>query len=276
MRSFVFNLVFYVGTTILAATAYLATFVVPTKTIWNWLRFWGRSGQWGVRNILDSKIEIRGMKNLPTDHPPLIAAKHQSELDVLITASLFPDLSSVAMKQLENIPFFGRIIKKLGIIVVDLAIPQNRTTQVIEGARKAYKEGRPIVIYPEGTLMALGARERYRAGIWHIYNDLGISVVPVAMSVGVIWPRRDRKKHPHQSGAYEFLTPIEPGLGMEEFMQKLEHEIETNTMRLIEEHAKGEILEAARDRYARKAANEDIPWQAKERHDREKLKQSAN
>lgn len=273
MRSKFFNAVFVIGTALLAATGYVASFILPGKALRSWLHAWGRCGRWGVRNILNGTIEIRGRENLPTDQPLLIAAKHQSELDVLVTVSEFPDMTAIAMKALEKTPFFGRIIRQLGYIMVDLSIPANRTQQVIDGARVAYDSGRPIVIYPEGTLMNLGAKERYRAGIWHIYNDLGIKVTPVAMSLGVIWPRRDKIKHFGKTGVYEFLPPIEPGLDQETFMALLEETIEVNTMRLIEEHASDEILDAARDRYKRGVANEDEVWQSDQRIARQAMKE---
>lgn len=272
MRSTIFNLVFYVGTALLAASAYLVSFILPGKAMRGWIYTWGTCGRWGVRHILNGTVEVRGRENLPTDQPLLIAAKHQSELDVLVTVSEFPDMTTVAMKTLEKTPFFGRIIRQLGYIMVDLSIPANRTQQVIDGARVAYDTGRPIVIYPEGTLMNLGAKERYRAGIWHIYNDLGIKVTPVAMSLGVIWPRRDKIKHYGKTGVYEFLPPIEPGLDQKTFMAQLEETIESNTMRLIEEHATGDILTAARDRYKRGVANEDEVWQSEQRLARQAMK----
>jgi len=271
MRSTFFNVVFVSGTAVLAFTGYIASFVLPATAMRNWLYAWGTLGQWGVRNILNGTVEVRGREHLPTDQPYVIAAKHQSELDVLMMVALFPDMTTVAMKTLEKTPFFGRIIRRLGFIMVDLAIPDNRTKQVIDGARVAFEEGRPIVIYPEGTLMALGAKERYRGGIWHIYNELGAKVTPVAMSVGVIWPRRDKVKYMNQTGAFEFLPPIEPGLDQPTFMARLEETIEANTMRLIEEHAGGDILDAARDRHARGVGNEDIPWQAEQNRSRKEL-----
>lgn len=274
MRSTLFNIAFVTSTAVIALTGYIASFLASAKTISKWLRFWGNHTQWLAKTILGATIEIRGTEHLPAGQPHLIAAKHQSELDVLVTASLYPDMSTVAMKTLEKTPFFGRLMRKLGFITVDLSIPHSRTEQVIEGARKAYAKNRPIVIYPEGTLMALGAKERYRGGIWHIYNDLGIKVTPVAMSLGVIWPRRDKVKYMNQTGAYEFLPAIEPGLDYDTFMARLEETIETNTMRLIEEHASGDILTAAQDRFARGVANEDIPWQAEQRVERGKLKKN--
>lgn len=254
----------------MAASGYIATFLIKPQRLRMWLKFWGKGNLWAVRTILKGTIEVRGLENLPKDQPYIIAAKHQSELDVLVMVSLFPDMTTVAMKSLEQLPFFGRILHALGYIIVDMDKPENLTEQVIKGARLAHTEGRPIVIYPEGTLMSLGAKQRYRRGIWHIYNDLGAKVTPVAMSVGVIWPRRDKQKYIGKTGAFDFLPPIEPNMDQDTFMALLEDTIEMNTMRLIEEHADGKILVDAKDRYIRGAANEDLPWQQEQENNRSK------
>ena len=56
--------------------------------------------------------------------------------------------------------------------------------------------GRYITIYPEGHLMAIGERERYRSGIYYMARDFGLLVTPVATCVGLLWNRRDWTKKP--------------------------------------------------------------------------------
>jgi len=185
-------------------------------------------------------------------------APGESELDAVMLASLIPHSGAVAMQELENYPLFGPVLRRLGLVLVSVSGPrQNMTAQVIQGAQRIFAEGRPLVIFPEATLMSLGARERYRKGIGHIYATCDVPVIPVASCLGVIWPRREWKKHAHQTAAIEALEPIPPGLDMESFMALIEERIETATMRLIREHATGGILAAAEDRHARGVANED-------------------
>lgn len=102
MRSTLFNIAFVTSTAVIALTGYIASFLASAKTISKWLRFWGNHTQWLAKTILGATIEIRGTEHLPAGQPHLIAAKHQSELDVLVTASLYPDMSTVAMKTLEK------------------------------------------------------------------------------------------------------------------------------------------------------------------------------
>ncbi len=258
MRSLIFNLFFYGFTFVTALVCYVVARVSTRERLWRVLGFWGRTVVGAIRLILDAKIELRGLENLPPDGPKLVVAKHQSELDAILLASVIPHLGAVAMRELERYPLFGPILRKLDLVLVAVSGErQGRTSEVIEGALRMHAEGRPMIIFPEATLMSLGAKERYRKGVGHIYQAMGVDAVLVASSLGVIWPRREWNKHAHQSAAIEVLAPIPAGLDIDTFMAEAEARIETATMLLIREHAKGEVLAAAEDRHARGAANED-------------------
>lgn len=252
MRSLLFNLWFYGGTLVFAVAGFVMSFAAGPATLRRALHVWTDWVVTGVRTVLGARILILGRENLPPSGPPaLIVPKHQSELDSIVFLNLFPDLGAIAMQELERYPFVGRIIRKLGYILVPVSGPAaGRTAAVVEGARRVHAEGRPILIYPEGTLMSLGAKERYRTGAFRIYEALGVPAHPVALSLGVIWPRREWRKTPFARGAVAFLPPIPPGLGEAEFMARLEREIERATMALIEAHAAPEVAAAARARAA--------------------------
>lgn len=257
MRVLAFNLFFYAFSFAVAATAWGVARFGSQAALRRLLAWWGRVTLGAVRLILGGRVEVRGRERMPAG-PAIIAPKHQSELDAILLFSLFPDLTAVVMKELENYPFVGAMIARLDLIAVAVdSGRQGRTQAVVDGAAKALGEGRPVLIYPEGTLMSLGARERYRSGVWRIYAASGVAVVPVAQSLGAIWPRREWRKRTGRRGAVEFLEPIAPGLDEDAFMALLETRVEDATMRLIRDHADGADLAAAEDRFARKAANED-------------------
>jgi len=258
MRSLIFNLFFYSFTLVMAVVCYITARTSTRDRLWRAVGFWGKTMGGAVRLILDARIELCGLENMPPGGPKLVVCKHQSELDIILLASAVPQFGAVAMQELERYPFFGPILHKLDMVLVPVnGAPQRRTGKVVEGALRVSSDGRPMFIFPEATLMSLGAKERYRKGAGHLYEAMGVEAVPVASSLGVIWPRREWKKHAHQHAAIEVLPPIPPGLGRETFMAEIESRIETASMRLIREHAQGEVLAAAEDRYARGAANVD-------------------
>ncbi|MEM9059371.1 MAG: lysophospholipid acyltransferase family protein [Pseudomonadota bacterium] len=258
IRSTIFNVVFYSFSFGIAMTCWVIAHVSTRDRMWNVLNFWGRSVLWLVRVILGSRVEVRGLEHLDLTRSQLIVAKHQSELDIVMLGALMRDISAVAMEELTKLPFFGTILKTVG--TVNIAVdrgPQGRTEMMIEGAKRIRAENRTMIIYPEGELMKLGAKERYKSGAGHLYQAMHVEAVPVAVSLGVIWPQREWRKHCNQTGAIEFMEPIPPGKPFEAFMEEIEERIEGRTMELIEEHASGQVLEDARRRQARGSDNAD-------------------
>jgi 1-acyl-sn-glycerol-3-phosphate acyltransferase len=260
IRSTIFNLVFYAFTFLVALTCWMLAHVSTRAAMWRVLNVWGRGTVWLVSHVLGSRIEVRGWEHVDPSRPQVFVSKHQSELDIVMLGALMRDISAVAMQELERTPFFGTILRKLDVVLIAIQEgPQGRTRQAVEGARRMKAQGRSMIIYPEGELMKLGAKERYRRGAGHVYEAMGVEAVPVALSLGVIWPRRQWRKYSGVTGAIEFMEPIPPGMPPDEFMAEVERRIETRTMQLIEEHASGERLDAARDRYRRGANNERHP-----------------
>lgn len=259
IRSTIFNVCFYSFTFLIAMTVYVLAKISTRHAMWRVLRFWGKSVLWMMRSILNSHVEVRGLERLDHSRPQLIVSKHQSELDIVMLGALMWDVSAVAMEELTRLPFFGGILKKLDIVTIAVdAGPQGRTEQAIAGARRIKEQGRTMVIYPEGTLMKLGAKERYRRGVGHIYKAMEVEAVPVAVSLGVIWPQRQWRKNAGTRAAIEFLEPIGPGLDFEHFMDEIEQRIEGRTIELIEEHASGAMLEEARERYRQGLGNDPL------------------
>ena len=109
-------------------------------------------------------------------------------------------------------------------------------------AREEIRTGRQLVIFPEGTRRAAGAEPRYRFGVAHLYAEIGVPCIPVALNSGLYWPRRHFRRYPGTI-VVEFLPPIPPGLDKNEFFRRLQHDIETATARLIAEGEAGTVAD---------------------------------
>ncbi len=248
VRSFIFNICFYSFTLFCAGGAVLTSLLLGTRGMRAMFWLWCNGTMFLVRWVLGAKVEVRGREHIGPD-TALLVAKHQSEMDIAVMGTVFSNYGAIAMQELDNYPLVGRIVTQLGHIKVKVeGQRQNQLPQVLEGARRVNAEGRPILIYPEGTLMRPGKKMRYRAGAWHIYHELGVPAVPVAKSLSLAWPRRDWRKFPVRC-AIEFLEPIPPGLDKHEFMQQLEDRIEIGSNALIREFATPEQLEDIRFDY---------------------------
>ncbi len=236
MRSFLFNLVFYGYTALVAIACLPLTYLNSPKPLERVLHWWAKGIVWSLDVIAGIKLIVRGRENIPTTGPSLIASKHQSFSDGILVLSLLPNIATVAMKDLLDYPAIGRILTKLDMIMVDTCGGGSERDKLSTAARRAYDAGRHILIYPEGQLVPVGERERYKIGVYHLYSDLNLPVTPVATNVGLRWQCRGWTKRPGPA-TLSFLPPIETGLDKDTFMRVLEDQIEAETARLVEEFA---------------------------------------
>lgn len=232
MRSFLFNVGFWVVSTVYVL---LAAILALTP---------GRSGvRWAVRRysrrmvqlmrLIGIRPEARGRERLPPA-PFIVAPKHSSYGDGFLMYVQFDDVAFVTGDHLERFPLVPKVLEKLGAIVIDNCGGPEARKDLSDAFARAAEDKRIVLIYPEGNLAKVGERHRYRSGVWHMQQASGWPVVPVATSLGLRWQQEDFRKFPGPA-VIEFLDPIMPGLDKDEFLTRLEHTVETNTNRLIEE-----------------------------------------
>jgi len=232
LRSLLFNLAFYLWTAFLGIAA-LPMAVTPRRWTMIFGSWWSGTVLWLARVIAGIDYELRGSERLPAGSV-IIAMKHQSAWDTLATPVLFHDPAIVAKRELLWIPLYGWYARRAGMIPVDRGAGATALRRMVEHALRAVALQRPIVIFPEGTRTAVGARRAYHPGVAALYSRLGIPVVPVALNSGLFWSRRSFMKHPGKI-VVELLPPIPPGWERRRFLTELQERIETATERLVAE-----------------------------------------
>lgn len=156
------------------------------------------------------RLRVLGKDRLPQG-AFIIASKHQSWGDGFATYDQFDDLAFVTGDHLEKFPLLGGVLKKLGAIVVNSCGGHEARKALATRAAEAKAENRKILIYPEGHLAPVGQKYRYRSGVWHMYRDFDMPVVPLATNLGLFWPEEKYEKHPG-TATLDFLEPIPTGL----------------------------------------------------------------
>lgn len=187
-----------------------------------------------ARVILGVRVEVRGTP--PTDDC-IVAAKHQSFLDILAIANSVPQCGFIMKKALLNVPIMGYFARKAGCIPIDRSKGTEAMKQIAVEIRAA--QARPeglgqLIIYPEGTRTKPGEKRKYKHGVASIYVETGLRVVPVAGNCGLFWPKRGYPFHPG-TAIIEFLPEIPPGLDHATLMEELQQRIETASDALLEE-----------------------------------------
>jgi 1-acyl-sn-glycerol-3-phosphate acyltransferase len=231
MRSFAFAVAYWVMSVFYAIACAFAA-LAPGRGPLSWtLRLYTRRMLWAMHWIAGIKVDVAGMERLPQG-AFIIAAKHHSWGDGFVMFAHVENLAFVAGDHMERIPLLRGVLRKFGAIMVDNCGGPEARRALAEKAAAAHADGRRILIYPEGHLAKAGERFRYRTGVFHMYRDFNLPVVPVATNLGLFWPQQDFEKHPGRA-TVEFLEPIEPGLDRGEFMARLEGAVETRTQELI-------------------------------------------
>lgn len=186
---------------------------------------------WTARWMVGLHSEVRGP--VPTGEV-LLAAKHQSFLDILIIFNAVPSGKFVMKREILWTPIIGLYAVRLGCVAVDRGKRGAAIRKMSEDVKKGRADAGQLIIYSQGTRVAPGVKAPYKVGTGVLYEQMGQPCVPAATNVGVFWPRTGIYRKPGLA-VVEFLPPIAPGLGREAFMQQLESSIETRSNALMRE-----------------------------------------
>jgi len=210
LRSILFALVFY-GWTALAAILALPIGLLGTRALRGWCHAWLRFHRWCARHILGITSRIEG---IPPKGPVLVAVKHQSMYETIEIALMLDVPAMVLKRELADLPFWGWAVRRYGVIPVDRSAGAKALRRMMRAGDEAVAEGRPIVIFPEGTRVAPGATPPLQPGFAGLYRALKLPVVPVAVDSGRLAPRNSFVKRPGIV-TFRFGETIPPGLGRE-------------------------------------------------------------
>lgn len=226
LRSALFLLWFLTITTILSLV-FLPVLALPRgATVWL-ARLWARWTFWGLKIFAGIDWEVRGVR---PKGPVLVASKHMSMWDTLALYLVLDQPAIVLKRELLRIPFYGWFLAKAAAIAIDRSAGASALRKMAQSARAVLAQGRPILIFPEGTRKKPGTPPDYKPGVAGLYGQLDVDCVPVALNSGVYWTGFLKHKG---TIVLEFLEPIGPGLKRDAFMRLLEDRIETATSRLL-------------------------------------------
>lgn len=195
------------------------------------IRAYCRYVVWSAEKIVGLSSEIRG--DVP-EGEVMIAAKHQSFFDIILLCSVLPAPKFIMKKELARAPVLGWFAQKIGCVPVDRGKKGQAIAKMLADVQKGRARPGQLVIYPQGTRVAPGAELPYKTGTAILYQQLGQPCIPVAVNVGLFWPRTGITKRPGHA-VLEFLDAIPPGLGKRDFVTRLSESVEGRSNALMRE-----------------------------------------
>lgn len=207
LRSALFALVFYAWTVVAVLLSFPIS-LLGTKAIRGWAHLWVHVHRWCARFVLGIRTRVEGTAPAGA---ALVAVKHQSMYETLEIVLLLDEPALVLKRELADIPLWGWVVRRYGVIPVDRSGGAAALRRMMRAAEAAIAEGRPIVIFPEGTRVPVGAAPPLQPGFAGLYRALGLPVVPVAVDSGRLWPRNAFVKRPGIV-TMRFEESVPPGL----------------------------------------------------------------
>ncbi len=240
IRSLFFNLIFYPFTLVFCGLVVAPLCFARTDgPVRRGIHWYCTGSLWVVRLCSGVRYEHRFGDTLPKNGALIIAAAHQSNMDPMLTYLLRSDVTALAKKELFNVPFIGSILKKARIIKIDR---QAKTAHrgMRDVADHVHESGRPLIVYPQATRVAIGASKPLKSGAYYLYRDAGLTVYPVATNTGLFWTRGFW----HRAGTAVFQVgdAFPPGLSKEAFMKRLHMEVVVKSNDLVREAGYGDLL----------------------------------
>lgn len=186
---------------------------------------------WTMSWMIGLKAEVRG--EVPQGEV-VIAAKHQSFLDIMMIFTALPSAKFIMKRDILWTPIIGFYAKRLDCVPVVRGKRGAAIAKMVADVKAGRANAGQLIIYSQGTRVAPGVKAPYKVGTGVLYEQLGQPVVPVAINVGVFWPRKGLWRKPGVA-VVEFLPPIEPGMERDAFMALLEDQVETRSDALMRE-----------------------------------------
>jgi len=112
--------------------------------------------------------------------PALLASNHRSYLDPLVVAAQ-ADCLPISKAELAAWPVFGTVARRTGVLFVRRADPNSRR-ELLRAVAQALADGGRVLNFPEGTTSEGSTVLPYRRGLFGVARDLGVPVIPVAIS----------------------------------------------------------------------------------------------
>lgn len=230
VRSLLFNIHMYVML-LPWAIAFAIPAVFSRRAAINCCRSYSKYIRWTAKWMIGLTCEVRGT---PPQDEVLIAAKHQSFLDVLMIYGDLPTGRFIMKDILKYAPVVGQFGLRAGCIPVKRGKRGAAIKKMVADVAAGRAFPGQLIIYAQGTRIAPGVKAPYKIGAGVLYKELDQDCVPVACNVGVFWPKKGIYRKPGVA-VVEFLPRIPAGLEISVFMQVLEDAVEKRSNELMRE-----------------------------------------
>jgi long-chain acyl-CoA synthetase len=130
------------------------------------------------------RLSVRGLENLPTQGPFIIAPNHLSLADApSVMAAMSWKIGSrtffLGATEYFGGPAMAGVAKLIQVIPVDM---DTRLYNALQLSAYVLRQGKVLCVFPEGTRARDGKLHEFKKGVGIIAKELNVPIVPVAIS----------------------------------------------------------------------------------------------
>ncbi|QCI65919.1 lysophospholipid acyltransferase family protein [Phreatobacter stygius] len=230
IRSKTFDILFGLWTALFGAFIPVLMLVGSPRMVRSVSRRWVRGALFLLKHVVGLDYVERGLENRPAG-PCIVLSNHQSTWETLAANVLFPDVAVVAKKELLKVPVFGWYLRNQPMITIDRELGTQALRRMIDGAKTALAEGRPVLVFPEGTRKSPDEPIDFKRGVEMIYARLDVPVLPVVVNSGRFWGISGGARRPGTI-VVSYLPAIPPGLTGNEMVERATAAMEAERLRI--------------------------------------------
>jgi long-chain acyl-CoA synthetase len=140
-------------------------------------------------------LKVGGLENLPKKGPYLLCSNHQSYIDPILLAAVLPwrlfrDTFALGTSEIFGQGFMRRLARWLRVVVLD---PDANLVPAMRAGAFGLKNGRILILYPEGERTNTGMLTVFRKGAAILSIHTQSPIVPVAIDGFYdAWPRHQK------------------------------------------------------------------------------------
>ena len=151
-------------------------------------------GWLGVK-MVGVNLTTSGIEKINTNRSYIVVGNHPSTLDVFTHIHSLPvSIRFLTKTELFRIPFFGRVLKILGLPRIDRKNAQLNLPQINKSISNVIADGNSIMIFPEGTRSNQKELLPFKKGAANISQNFNLPILPVVshnshnlMIKGKVW-----------------------------------------------------------------------------------------
>ena len=127
-----------------------------------------------------TRMKVYGLGNYPQRGPALVVINHLGDPDAVLALAALQDPPEVIGKiELREIPALRLVADWYGVIWIHRGLPDRRA---LSAALEAFRQGKHILIAPEGRESVSGSLEAGTGGAAFLALKAGVPVVPITIT----------------------------------------------------------------------------------------------